>query len=267
MQQRRAAIALSGFILFGFTSHAFLNAHPALAQTITPDGTLGTTITTNGLDATITNGTAAGTNLFHSFQRFDIPTGGSANFNLVNTPAITTIFSRVTGGSVSNIDGAIRTLNSTNPVSLFLMNPAGIIFGPNASLNISGSFIGTSASSIKFANGAEFASTATPLPAPLLTISVPIGLQIGANPGNITVQDQGHRLIRTGSSPANGSNNPPGLQVNPGQTLGLIGNGIALEGGILVAPSGHLELGSVSSGSIGFTTTHAKFSFDYGNVQ
>jgi filamentous hemagglutinin family protein len=162
----------------------------AIAQTITPDGTTPTTITTTGLDTTITNGAVGGTNLFHSFQRFDIPTGGSATFDLVNTPAITTIFSRVTGGSASNIDGAIRTVNSINPVSLFLMNPAGIIFGPNASLNIGGSFTGTTASSIKFANS-EFASTATPLSASLLTINVPVGLQMGSTPGAIQVTGQG----------------------------------------------------------------------------
>jgi filamentous hemagglutinin family protein len=239
----------------------------AAAQTITPDGTTPTTVTTSGLNHTITNGTAAGTNLFHSFRRFDIPTGGSANFNLVNTPAITTIFSRVTGGSVSKIDGAIRTLNSTNPVSLFLINPSGILFGPNASLNIGGSFIGTTANSIKFADGSEFSAT-NPLATPLLTVSVPIGLQMGSNPGSITVNGPGHRLtIESAFSPLDSSNNPLGLRVNPGATLGLIGGEIALAGGVLGAASGHIELGSVSQGTVGITTTSPRWRFDYGTIQ
>jgi filamentous hemagglutinin family protein len=238
----------------------------AIAQTITPDGTTPTTITTTGLDHTITNGTAAGSNLFHSFQRFDIPTGGSATFDLVNTPAITTIFSRVTGGSLSNIDGLIRTTNSTNPVSLFLMNPSGIIFGPNASLNIGGSFVGTTASSIKFANGAEFAGNAVALPASLLTINVPIGLQMGQNPGAIVVQNTGHRLI-AGNAPLQMGTTPSGLQVATGNTLALIGGDIALEGGILSAPSGHLELGSVKAGTVNLNTASPRWTFDYGSLQ
>jgi filamentous hemagglutinin family protein len=243
----------------------------AIAQVI-PDGTTPSTVTTNSLDHTITNGTAAGANLFHSFQRFDIPTGGSATFNLVNTPAITTIFSRVTGGNGSNIDGAIRTLNSTNPVSLFLMNPSGILFGPNASLNIGGSFLGTTASSIKFANGAEFASTATPLPAPLLTISVPIGLQMGANPGAITVQGNRHQLSQpTGFAALQFNGTPVGLQVSPGNTLALVGGNITLQSGILTAAGGRLDLGAVQPTSIpvlvGLRPEGNRWALDYGTIQ
>ncbi|KAM3110371.1 two-partner secretion domain-containing protein [Phormidesmis sp. 146-33] len=89
---------------------------------------------------TITNGSSAETNLFHSFITFSIPTGGTATFDLVNTPNISTIFSRVTGSNISNIDGLIKTVNSSNPVSLFLVNPNGILFGSNARLDIGGSF-------------------------------------------------------------------------------------------------------------------------------
>ncbi|KAM3098589.1 filamentous hemagglutinin N-terminal domain-containing protein [Phormidesmis sp. 146-35] len=95
---------------------------------------------------TITNGSSAETNLFHSFTTFSTPTGGTATFSLVNTPNISTIFSRVTGSNVSNrsnvsnIDGLIKTVNSSNPVSLFLVNPNGILFGSNARLDIGGSF-------------------------------------------------------------------------------------------------------------------------------
>nr|WP_223805524.1 filamentous hemagglutinin N-terminal domain-containing protein [Pseudanabaena sp. UWO310] len=160
------------------------------AQSVTSDGTLSTTVTSpDNLNFTITNGNQpnSGANLFHSFSQFTVPTGGSATFNLVNTPNITTIFSRVTGGNVSNIDGLIQTTNNSNPVSLFLLNPNGIIFGANARLNIGGSFVGTTANSVKFIDGTEFSAVSTNNP-PLLTISSPIGLQMGANAAPITVR-------------------------------------------------------------------------------
>jgi filamentous hemagglutinin family protein len=227
-----------------------LYAHSGGAQ-VTPDGTLNTTINTVGNNSTITNGTAAGGNLFHSFGQFSIPTGGSATFDLANTPNISTIFSRVTGSTVSNLDGVIRTVNSSNPVSLFLLNPNGILFGPNASLNIGGSFVGTTASSIKFANGAEFASTATPLPTPLLTVSVPIGLQMGSSPGGIIVQGPGHPLtvplITVFPSAVDETSVPSGLAVKPGHTLSLIGGDVLIAGGILKAPQGRLEIGAIGA--------------------
>jgi filamentous hemagglutinin family protein len=235
------------------------------ASQVTPDGTANTTVTTTGLNTTITNGTAAGSNLFHSFQQFSIPTGGAATFNLVNTPAITTIFSRITGGSASNIDGAIRTFNSSNPVSLFLINPAGILFGPNASLNIGGSFVGTTASNIKFADGTEFSAT-NPSTTPLLTVSLPIGLQMGNNPGAIIVQNSGHRLTGGLITPIGQSNNPVGLAVQSGNTLALIGGEINLVGGVVTAASGHVELGSLRAGTVSIDTTPSRWQFDYSNL-
>ncbi|WP_334946471.1 S-layer family protein [Nostoc sp.] len=239
---------------------------------MTSDGTTNTIVNPNGNNFTILNGIEKGNNLFHSFSNFSISTGGSAKFDLTNTPNITTIFSRVTGGNVSNIDGLIRTLNSTNAVSLFLMNPAGIVFGKNASLNIGGSFVGTTANSIKFADGTEF-SAVNPTETPLLTMSVPIGLQMGQNPGalaqpnpGITVQNTGHRLTRGLVTPIVQSSNPVGLAVQPGNTLALIGGEINLVGGVVVAPSGHIELGSSKTGIVNIDTTSNRWKFDYSNI-
>ena len=125
----------------------------------------------------------------------------------------------------------IRSTNAINPGSLFLMNPAGIVFGPNSSLDITGSFLGTTASSISFKNGETLASTATQLPTPLLTVSVPTGLQFGQAPASMTVRSV------------------LGLTVKTGQTLGLVGGNLAIDGGIVRAPAGRLELGSVGTGS------------------
>ncbi len=125
---------------------------PSATAQVTPDGTTSNTVDVSGNDFTINQGDRAGSNLFHSFQDFSVPTNGSAFFN--NADAIKNIFSRVTGANPSNFDGLIRANGSAN---LFLINPAGIIFGRNARLDIGGSFVGSTADSILFPDG-EFSA-------------------------------------------------------------------------------------------------------------
>jgi filamentous hemagglutinin family protein len=253
------SILTTGFL----TSGMFL---PVVAQ-VTSDGTTNTLVNQSGNDFNILNGINKGNNLFHSFSNFSVLTGGSATFDLTNTPNITTIFSRVTGGNVSNIDGLIRTLNSSNPVSLFLMNPNGIIFGQNAKLDISGSFVGTTANSINFADGTEF-SAANSTVKPLLTLSVPVGLQMGQNTGSITVQGNGHRITAGFFAPADRSNNPIGLEVGIGNTLALIGGEANFSGGIVgVDGGGHLEVSSISNGQVRLNPYLAGWAGDYSLVR
>jgi filamentous hemagglutinin family protein len=220
MRYYRVAIALSCL------TNACLIADSVQAQ-VTSDGTVGTVVT-GSPNFTITGGIrpSNGPNLFHSFSQFSVPTGGSAIFK--NAPDVVNIISRVTGGSVSNINGAIRANGSAN---LFLMNPAGIIFGPRASLNIGGSFVGTTANSIKFSDGSEFSST-SPASAPLLTVSVPIGLQMGSNPGAIVNQ-----------SFVNGGR---GLETLPGNSLLLVGGDLQFQRGRVHAPGGQVELAAIA---------------------
>ncbi len=202
----------------------------ATAQ-VTPDGTTNTTVDVSGNDFTINQGERAGSNLFHSFGEFSVPTDGSAFFN--NAAEIVNIFSRVTGGNLSNIDGLLRA----NSANLFLLNPAGILFGPNARLDIGGSFFGTTADSFLFEDG-EFSATDLDNP-PLLTINAPIGLNFRDNPGDI--------VNRSGSGAENG-----GLQVDTGANLTLVGRNLSLEGGKLTAPGGRIELGGLSTaGTVG----------------
>ncbi|MBD2340519.1 S-layer family protein [Calothrix sp. FACHB-156] len=229
---------------------------PAMAQVIS-DGTTNTIVNSSGNNFIILNGIEKGNNLFHSFSNFSVPTGDSATFNLVNTPNITNIFSRVTGGNISTIDGLIGTVGSNHPINLFLMNPHGIVFGKNAMLNIGGSFVGTTASSIKFADGSEF-SAVNPTSSPLLTMSVPVGLQMGSSASQIQVQGKGN----DGIVPTNNL----GIVASPGKTFALVGGEIRFSGGVITAPFGRIEVGAVNSGTVSLTPTPAGWHLGYAQV-
>jgi filamentous hemagglutinin family protein len=219
--------------------------NPASAQ-VTSDDTVNTQVTEKGNTAEITGGETRGDNLFHSFQDFSVGIGNEAAF--LNANEISNIFSRVTGGDISNIDGLISANGSAN---LFLINPAGIIFGENARLDVGGSFYGSTADSILFEDG-EFSATDLDNP-PLLTINAPIGLNLRDNPAGIVnrsvvLNDAGDEAI--------------GLEVAPGNNLAFIGGDINFEvGGEATAQGGNIELGGLSAeGTVGINPD-GSFSF------
>ncbi|XGV98308.1 MAG: filamentous hemagglutinin N-terminal domain-containing protein [Leptolyngbya sp. BL-A-14] len=148
-----------------------------LAQ-IVPDTTLGrerSILRSNipsdrGLIDRIDGGALRGGNLFHSFSDFNVSTGQRVYF--ANPASISNIISRIMGRNLSNIDGTLGVLGGAN---LFLINPNGIVFGPNAQLDIKGSFVASTANQVLFPNGYAFDATNPDAP-PLLTMNAPLGL-------------------------------------------------------------------------------------------
>lgn len=208
---------------------ATLLFQPAQAQ-IAADNTLGTRVNAS-LTAPctgfcrITNGTTRGSNLFHSFRQFSLPNGDVAGF--FTTPAIQTIIVRVTGQGndfISNINGTIAT---SSRVNFFLLNPNGIVFGPGATLSIGGAFLATTAERIQFQDGTLLS---TRDPTPLLTISVPIGLQLGPTSGMIQV---------------NGSRFLAG-QTDFFSDIALVGGEVTLEDTIIRAPGRRVEFAGIA---------------------
>ncbi len=227
--------------------------HPtfAIAQ-ITPDTTLpvNSSVTPGCTVCVIDGGTIRGDNLFHSFRDFSVPTGGVAWFN--NAPQIQIILTRVTGNSVSNIDGLIRANGTAN---LFFLNPNGIVFGANAQLSMGGSFLATTANTFQFPDGSEFGATNLSASS-LLSINVPIGLQFGQVPGAI---------VNRSRASIPGVAQPVGLAVQPGRTLALVGGDLTLENGNVTAFAGRVELGSVQGqGNVRLTAIPQGFALAYG---
>jgi filamentous hemagglutinin family protein len=176
--------------------------------------------------------------LFHSFENFNVPDHNIANFLNDTGLATTNILGRVTGGNVSNIFGTIQTIGFGN-ANLFLMNPAGIVFGPTASLNVGGSVTFTTADYLRLADNGRFNAIQNATADALLSTAPVVAYGfLGSNPGAITVQ---------GSQ----------LTVSEGQGISLVGGNTTIQNGILEsgtaqparlsAPNGQINLASAKS--------------------
>lgn len=237
------------FMVLGLS--VYFPSDKILAQII-PDRSLGrersaveSNVDIRGVPSSLIKGGAIrGRNIFHSFESFNIGSMEGAYFSPPNN--IDVILSRVTGRGKSQILGTLGVLGNAD---LFFLNSNGIEFGSGSALDLNGSFIASTANSANFADGTQFDSRDTQKP-PLLRLGIPVGLQFGENAGSI-------RLLPQSS-----------LDVKAGQTLALLGKGISIKNGSLMALSGNIELGSFSgSNEIELKPTIRGWSIGYGEVK
>ncbi|ELS32424.1 filamentous hemagglutinin N-terminal domain-containing protein [Pseudanabaena catenata USMAC16] len=228
MQVKQIAIAL-------FFAQPLVMGGGAFAQSIAPtqgNGNLGTIVTPdikNAQQLNITGGTQAAANLYHSFQKFGLSQGEIANF--VANPSIQNILARVAGGNPSVINGLIQVGGNAN---LYLLNPAGIIFGSGASLNVPASFTATTANGIQLSNGWFGMNT-----------GIDAIKQLTGNPQAFGLANSVSGLPQ---------NNPPAaivnagnLSVKEGQSITLVG-GLVINTGTIASPSGKITIAAVPNG-------------------
>lgn len=208
----------------------------AAAQHITVDGRFSSAQTLVGPNYSIgaNLGKQVGSNLFHSFGQFSLanaPVPESATFTATgSTGPINNVIGRVTGGNQSSINGAI--VSAISGANLYLINPSGIVFGPNATVNVSGSFHASTADYLKMSDGAKFQAT---------------------NPGGSTLSAAPPAAFGfLNANPAKISVNGSTLGPVPG-TLGLVGGPVSITGPLpsgatctLCAPAGTIHVTSAA---------------------
>jgi filamentous hemagglutinin family protein len=189
-----------------------------------PDGT-GTKTQQQQDRVNISGGQLSGNggNLFHSFSQFNVGQNQTANF--ISSPNIQNIIGRINGGDASIINGILQVTGGTS--NLFLMNPAGIVFGANASLNLPGSFTATTATGINFGDG-QFNA-----------IGSNNYTNLVGNPTAFTF------AVSQPGSIVNGGN----LAVSSGQNIDLIG-GTIVSTGTVSAPKGNVNIAAVPGQSL-----------------
>jgi filamentous hemagglutinin family protein len=208
-------------------SGAMTTTVPSVLAQINPDNTLGgerSLVNNTGTSAIIRGGAQRGINLFHSFSNFNVNPGQTVLFL---DPGVLNIFGRVTGINPSNIQGTLGVIGGN--ANLFLLNPNGILFGPNSQLDLKGSFVATTADAIQFGNNGSFSA---------LTPNVP--------PATLSINPSAFLFNQIAAKPIS-NQSTTGLQVSEGKSLLLLGGNVTVDGGVLRAPGGRIELGGLAA--------------------
>jgi|GEM_PF-1226448 len=217
-QLGRQAFALISLASSLFTALLILAGRPTSATAqIQPANDTNTIVKPNGNTFDITGGQKAGVNLFHGFEKFGLSDQQTANF--IGQPGIKNILGRVTGGDASIVNGLIKVTGGN--ANLYLMNPAGILFGANARLDVPGAFTATTASGIGIGNQ-WFKAIGTNDYASLV-----------ANPSGFAFTGQSGAIVNAGS-----------LAVGSGQNLTLLGRTV-ISTGTIDAPGGKITIAAV----------------------
>lgn len=169
-------------------------------------------------------GSVRGNNLFQSFSQFNLNAGEVAAFS--GPKNIQNILSRVTGGSASSINGTIRS--DITGANFFFINPNGMVFGPNAAIDVSGSFAASTANYLKLADGARFVAALDADDSGLSSAPVAAFGFLGPSAGGISVQQST-------------------LSVPSMQSITLVGGDVIADGGVIQAPQGRINVASVQS--------------------
>jgi filamentous hemagglutinin family protein len=228
-------------LLLLFTLIGIFSTQTAPAQIYQPsnripvadNSQIGTQVSGSNNNFEITGGLQRGQNLFHSFQDFSVPTGGSANF--ANPAGNQSMITRVTGNLFSDINGLIKT----NGANFLLINPNGVVFGSGVSLDVGKSLITSTANGINLVDGSGgkiIFGTNPSGDTPLLSIAPDVlfnvaNLNIGGGSGQIS----NFGTLQT---------------TNDSQYIGLIGGNVNLNGGKIIVPGGRVDIGGLNTDGI-----------------
>ncbi len=205
----------------------------AIAQSIIPaatspaivpaDDLTQTTVTTQDQFVQIEGGVQIDNNLFHRFESFSLESGSTANFT--TAPLIQSIISQISGGNASYINGVLQV--SGSEANFYLINPSGVLFGPDAQLNLGGNLTATTADRIEF--GDAWLDVEKTQDYSALTES-PSAYQFSVErPGSVV--NQGN------------------LEVSNSQSIQFVG-GDVVNTGTLTAPAGEVTLSAVPGESL-----------------
>jgi len=200
---------------------------------ISTDGTLGQSINLQGPNFQIgaALGQQHGPNLFHSFRDFNLSSHESATF--FGPSSVQNILSRVTGGNPSHIDGLFRS--TIADANVYFLNPYGIMFGPNARLDVQGSFHASTADYLRFKEGGRF-DVHQPSESLLTVAPIEAFGFLSDSPASLSIE---------GSQ----------LSLLPSKTFSVVGGDINLKNGQLLVPSGRVNLASIAqAGEIELST-------------